>query len=137
MTSYLTFITDNLTFGVETDQVIEIITNYKIRSVPKVPDYIPGIINLRGQIIPIMDMRLRLGKEGTPYSDSTCIIILNISEQLMGLVVDSVLQVQDLDDNTISPLPTPKEDEPAKNLMTLKDGSVALLLESEKLVCSI
>ena len=57
---YLTFSCDNLTFAVNTDNVIEIITNFMIRKIPLVPGYIMGIINVRGQIIPIIDMRLRI-----------------------------------------------------------------------------
>lgn len=58
--SYLTFIANGLTYGVDTMHVVEIITDYSIRPVPLVPEYIKGIINLRGQIIPIIDFRLRL-----------------------------------------------------------------------------
>lgn len=134
MKSYLTFTTDNLTFAVATDYVVEIITNYQIRTVPKSPNFISGIINLRGQIIPVMDMRLRLGKDFLPYTEATCIVILDIDDELIGLAVDTVLQVQDLDDTAVSPLPTPKSEELANQLLTIATGKVALILDATSLL---
>ena len=58
---FLTFVSDNINFGVSTDYIIEIISNHMICPLPMVPDYIKGIINLRGQTIPIIDIRLRMG----------------------------------------------------------------------------
>ena len=72
---FLTFRTDNLLFGVEAENVVEIITNHVITQVPMVPAYVRGIINLRGQTIPLMDMRLRLSVEPR---DNDCIIVLNL-----------------------------------------------------------
>ena len=63
---FLTFVSDNITFGVSTDYVIEILSSYMICTLPMVPDYIKGIINLRGQTIPIIDIRLRMGKIRMP-----------------------------------------------------------------------
>ena len=74
---YLTFQTDNLMFGIEAESVIEIITNYPITKIPMVPDYVRGIINLRGQTIPLIDMRLRLSLMPV---DTDCIIVLNVNE---------------------------------------------------------
>ncbi len=68
---FLTFSSDGLNIGVSTNYVIEIITNHAITMVPLVPDYVKGIINLRGQIIPIIDIRLRMGKPSIEYTNST------------------------------------------------------------------
>lgn len=89
---FLTFMSDGLIFGVSTENVIEIITNYMIRPLPMVPDYIRGIINLRGQVLPVMDIRLRMNKPFLEYTSTTCIIILEINSTLIGIVVDTVLQ---------------------------------------------
>ena len=108
---YLTFVSDNITFGVSTDYVIEIISSYMICTLPMVPDYIKGIINLRGQTIPIIDIRLRMGKMPQDYTDTTCIIILEINEISVGIVVDSVTQVLDIDLDRIAPIPTQNQQE--------------------------
>ena len=105
---FLTFVSDNITFGVSTDYVIEIISSYMICTLPMVPDYIKGIINLRGQTIPIIDIRLRMGKMPQDYTDATCIIILEIKDISVGIVVDSVTQVLDIDLDRISPIPDRK-----------------------------
>ena len=83
---YLLFCSDNLLFGVSADYVVEIITNHAITKLPLVPNYIRGIINLRGQIIPIVDIRLLLGQ---PSQSDNCIIILNIEDTLVGILVDT------------------------------------------------
>ena len=131
---FLTFISDNLVFGVSTNNVIEIITNYMIRPLPMVPDYIRGVINLRGQIIPVMDMRLRLGKPFVEYTASTCIIILEIQSVNIGVVVDSVLQVQTIDIEAASPIPIENRQELTNSMLSLDDGTVVLLLDCDAIL---
>lgn len=128
---FLTFTSDNLIFGVSTDNVIEIITNYMIRPLPLVPDYIRGVINLRGQIIPVMDMRLRLGKPFIEYTATTCIIILEIQSVFIGIVVDSVLQVQNIHLEAASPIPIENHQELTNSMLSMEDGTVVLLLDCE------
>ena len=101
----LTVSSDGLTIGVSTNYVIEIITNHIITMVPLVPNYVKGIINLRGQIIPIIDIRLRMGKPSIEYTSSTCIIVLNINSISIGIIVDAVQQVMDIDQSKVSPVP--------------------------------
>lgn len=131
---FLTFTSDNLVFGVSTDNVIEIITNYMIRPLPMVPDYIRGVINLRGQIIPVMDMRLRLGKPFMEYTSSTCIIILEIDSIRIGIVVDSVLQVQNINTSLASPIPIENRQELTNLMLSLEDGTVVLFLDCEAII---
>ncbi|HCR83110.1 chemotaxis protein CheW [Muricomes intestini] len=131
---FLTFTSDNLVFGVSTDNVIEIITNYMIRPLPMVPDYIRGIINLRGQIIPVMDMRLKLGKPFMEYTASTCIIILEIDSLHIGIAVDSVLQVQNINTALASPIPIENRQELTNLMLSLEDGTVVLLLDCEAVI---
>ena len=109
---YLLFCSDNLLFGVSADYVVEIITNHAITKLPLVPNYIRGIINLRGQIIPIVDIRLLLGQ---PSQSDNCIIILNIEDTLVGILVDTVQKMIDVDTALI--LPSPSQD--TRNLVVL------------------
>lgn len=131
---FLTFVSDNITFGVSTDYVIEIISSYMICTLPMVPDYIKGIINLRGQTIPIIDIRLRMGKMPQDYTDATCIIILDIHDISVGIVVDSVTQVLDVDLDRISPIPTQNQQELTSSMISKEDGSVILFLDCEGLI---
>ena len=128
---FLTFMSDGLIFGVSTENVIEIITNYMIRPLPMVPDYIRGIINLRGQVLPVMDIRLRMNKPFREYTSTTCIIILEIQSTLIGIVVDSVLQVQDIDIAGASPIPIENRQELTTAMISLDDGTVVLLLDCD------
>lgn len=130
---FLTFISDGLHFGVNTNNVIEIINNHKIRPLPMVPDYVRGIINLRGQTLPIIDMRLRMGKPFQEYTPQTCIVILEIESNMIGVVVDSVAQVIDIDLDKTAPIPTENKQE-LTNYMISIDGTVILLLECEALI---
>lgn len=131
---FLTFVSDNITFGVSTDYVIEIISSYMICTLPMVPDYIKGIINLRGQTIPIIDIRLRMGKMPQDYTDATCIIILEIKDISVGIVVDSVTQVLDIDLDRVAPIPTQNQQELTSSMISREDGSVILFLDCEDLI---
>lgn len=131
---FLTFTSDGLTIGISTDYVTEIITNHSITVLPLVPEYVKGIINLRGQIIPIIDIRLRMGKEAIPYTNHTCIIVLNISSVLIGIVVDMVQQVIDIDKSLISSMPIEDHQELINGMITLEERSVLLFLDCEQLV---
>lgn len=131
---FLTFVSDNINFGVSTDYIIEIISNHMICPLPMVPDYIKGIINLRGQTIPIIDIRLRMGKMPQEYTDTTCIIILDVHDVSVGIVVDSVTQVQDIDIDKISPIPLENRQELTSSMIAKEDGSVILFLDCEELV---
>ncbi|MDY2996315.1 MAG: chemotaxis protein CheW [Faecalimonas sp.] len=131
---FLTFTSDGLTIGISTDYVTEIITNHSITVLPLVPDYVKGIINLRGQIIPIIDIRLRMGKEAIPYTNHTCIIVLNIDSVLIGIVVDMVQQVIDIDKSLISSMPIEDHQELINGMVSLDERSVLLFLDCEQLV---
>lgn len=134
---FLTFVTDGLTFGVNSNQVVEIITNHKVRAIPMVPDYVTGVINLRGQVIPIIDMRLRLGKMFQEYTPQTCTIILEIDSNPIGITVDSVSQVLDIDLLKASPIPVENRQELTNNMISIDDGTVVLILECQELMGNI
>ena len=131
---FLTFSSDGLTIGVSTNYVTEIITNHAITTLPLVPDYVKGIINLRGQIIPIMDIRLRMGKMPIDYTSTTCIIVLNIDSISIGIVVDAVQQVMDIDKERISPVPVENQQELINGMISSGDRSVILFLDCEQLI---
>ncbi|MCI8454340.1 MAG: chemotaxis protein CheW, partial [Lachnospiraceae bacterium] len=109
-------------------------TSYKIRPLPMVPDYIRGIINLRGQVVPVIDIRLRMGRPLLEYTDSTCIIILSIGDTSVGITVDFVAQVLDIDREDICPIPVNNRQELSSSMIHLKDGSVVLFLDCEQLI---
>ncbi len=98
---YLTFKLEKESYGIEIIHVTEIIGIQPITEVPELPDYIRGIINLRGKIIPVMDVRLRFKKSFREYNDRTCVIVIDINELSIGLIVDSVSEVIAIPDTEI------------------------------------
>lgn len=102
---YLTFALANEEYGVEILSVREIIGIMNITAVVQVPDYLKGVINLRGRVIPVVDLRIKFGLESVPYTEQTCIIVINVDDTLMGIVVDNVCEVLDIDAKDIEPTP--------------------------------
>lgn len=102
---YLTFWTDDQLFGVPIKDVVQIVGMQKITQIPEYPDYAKGIINLRGTIVPLIDVRLRLGKPEKEYNDRTCIIVTSVHNSYFGFIVDEVEEVTDISDDMISPPP--------------------------------
>lgn len=107
---YLTFWTEKQLFGVPIANVVQIVGMQEITQVPEYPSYAKGIINLRGTIIPLIDIRLRFGKPEAEYDDRTCIIVTNIHESSFGFIVDEVDEVTNIDDDMISPPPKLSDD---------------------------
>ncbi|WP_373229186.1 chemotaxis protein CheW [Cohnella sp.] len=102
---FLTFSLGTEYYGIEIKQVTEIIGIQAITGVPELPDYIKGIVNLRGKIIPVMDVRLRFKKPFWEYNDRTCIIVIDIHDVSIGLIVDSVSEVLSIPSEDIVPPP--------------------------------
>ncbi len=101
---FLTFSLGQEFYGIEIKYVTEIIGIQSITGVPELPDYVKGIINLRGKIIPVMDVRLRFKKEPQAYNDRTCIIIIDVKDTDIGLIVDSVSEVLSIsEEEVVSP----------------------------------
>lgn len=90
---FLTFALGNESYGIDIKYVTEIIGNQPTTEVPELPEYIRGIINLRGKIIPVMDVRLRFKKPFREYDERTCVIVIDIADISIGLIVDSVAEV--------------------------------------------
>ncbi|OHW63250.1 chemotaxis protein CheW [Andreesenia angusta] len=102
---YLTFGLDEEEFGIEIEYVREIIGIQPISEIPEIPSFIRGIINLRGQIIPVIDIRARFKKEVLDYNDRTCIIVVDIKDIAIGLIVDKVLEVLNIPEENLVPPP--------------------------------
>jgi len=105
---YLTFALGEEHFGVEIEYVTEIIGMQPITRIPEVAEYIKGIINLRGKIIPVVDARLKFRKPAVEYDDRTCIIVIDTQEIVAGLIVDKVSEVLTIEDENIAPPPSAK-----------------------------
>lgn len=102
---FLTFSLEKEEYGIEIKYVTEIIGIQAITEIPELPDYVKGIINLRGKIIPVMDIRLRFKKEYREYNDRTCIIVIDIQGISIGLIVDKVEEVLAIPEQDIVPPP--------------------------------
>lgn len=102
---FLTFFIGNEVYGIEIRYVTEIIGIQPITEIPELPEYIRGIVNLRGKIIPVMDVRLRFKKPFREYNDRTCVIVVDIKDVSIGLIVDSVAEVLSIPDAEIVPPP--------------------------------
>ena len=102
---YLTFHLAGEDYGIEIAYVTEIIGIQKITEVPDMPDFIKGVINLRGQVIPVMDVRARFKLPSRDYDERTCIVVVDINSTAVGLVVDQVSEVVDIPDAQVEPPP--------------------------------
>jgi len=133
---YLTFDLGEEAFGLQIRYVTEIIGMQPITKVPEVASYIKGIINLRGKIIPVIDMRLKFRKEPIPYTDRTCIIVIDAEEMVVGLIVDRVAEVINIDDESIVPPPDQKTGIHSKYIQGIGkvDDNVKLLLDCQQLL---
>ena len=133
---YLSFIVGTEEFGIEIACVKEIINMVSITQVPSTPDYVKGIINLRGDIIPVMDVRIRFRMEKRPYDDVTCIIVIEQKGDNIGLIVDSVNEVKYIKESNISVPPSAKLSYSNQFVKSLgrSDDRVVLLVETDKLL---
>ena len=103
---FLTFFFDDEEYAIEILKVQEIIGIMPITTVPRTPEYILGVINLRGKVIPVVDLRTKFGMDSVEWTDETCIIVMQIDETLMGIVVDKVSEVLDIASGDIEDTPS-------------------------------
>jgi purine-binding chemotaxis protein CheW len=101
---YLTFWVDGQLLGIPVTDVIQIIGMQKIVEIPEHSSYVKGLICLRGEIVPVIDVRLRLGRINATYQERTCIIITKFEEGSFGFIVDGVDEVRDILEEYITPL---------------------------------
>lgn len=132
---YLTFWTAEQLLGIPISLVVQIVGMQGITPVPEFPAYAKGVINLRGTIIPVIDMRLRLNQPETAYNERTCIIVANIHDAYAGFIVDEVDEVLTIEDDTIAPPPKMAS---AKNSyisgIAKLEKEVALLIDAQRLL---
>ena len=103
---FLTFQLKEEEYGLEILKVREIMGIMDITTVPQTPAYVKGVINLRGQVIPVIDLRLKFGMEEGTYDKRTCIVVVNVDGLQMGIVVDTVSEVMDIESASIEPTPS-------------------------------
>lgn len=136
--NYLSFTIGSVSYALEVGIVTEIIGLQHITPVPNVPRFIKGVINLRGKVIPVMDVRSRFQLEEHPYHDRTCIIVIEVEGAAVGLVVDAVSEVFDLPRANIEPTPPLGQSSEGKCISGLgKVGEeVKLILDAKRLLSS-
>ena len=103
---YLTFVLDGEQYGLEILKVREINGTMTITSVPKTPPHIKGVINLRGKVILVIDLRLKFDLQGLDWTEETCIIVVDVAGLETGLIVDRVSEVQEIQAEDIEPPPS-------------------------------
>ncbi|MBW2603446.1 MAG: purine-binding chemotaxis protein CheW [Deltaproteobacteria bacterium] len=137
---YLTFTLAEEEYGIGILKIKEIIGMIPITSVPKTPAFVKGVINLRGKVIPVVDLRLRFGMESMDYTERTCIVIVEISgpsgKVMMGTVVDSVSEVLNIKSDEIDETPSFGMTLNTDYIlgMAKSDGSVKILLDIDKIL---
>ena len=133
---FLNFSSDGLLFGINTKYVTEIITIVKPTPLPMVPSYVKGIMNLRGQLIPIVDIRLRLGKYEIEYDEKACIVVIEYEGTSIGIIVDTVVNVVDIAIDNFSYMPENNREEMVSGMISLSDKETLLILDCELLLNS-
>ncbi len=136
---YVTFRSGKEYFGLKIEYVNEIVVYQEITQVPETPEYIKGLINLRGKIIPVIDVRTRFKMEPVEYNDRTCIIVVRLQEMVIGLIVEQIAEVVEiLPEDILDPPVLGKEEKSVENRYVYGIGqvgnSVKLLIDPEKLL---
>lgn len=133
---FLSFSLGKEVYAIEIKYVTEIIGIQPITEVPELPSYVKGIINLRGKIIPVLDVRLRFKKSSVDYNDRTCIVVIEVSECNVGLIVDNVSEVLAIADEETVPPPDMNKYSENKFIKAIgKVGNeVILILDCNKLM---
>lgn len=135
---YMTFRSCDEVYGISLENVNEIIGLQQYTSVPETEDYIMGLINLRGKVIPVIDVRIRFGRETIEYTDRTSVIVIQVKDTVIGLIVDGVEGVVDIADSAVLSPPSVSDlkSQAQKYVFAIGkvDSEVKLLLDPEKLI---
>lgn len=135
---YMTFKCSDEIYGISIKYVNEIIGLSQITKVPETQDYLIGLINLRGKIIPVIDVRIRFEKEPLEYNDRTCVIVIDVKSTVIGLIVDAIDEVAAFAENEITPPPSVSDlaMQAKKYVFGIGrvNGEVKLLLDPDKLI---
>ena len=131
---FLTFHLHQEDYGIAINHVTEIIGIQNITEVPDMPAEVKGVINLRGQVIPVMDVRLKFGLPGRDYDDRTCVIVVEVNEHSTGLVVDRVKDVVEIAAEQIEAPPYGNSKQSYIQGLGKVDNTVKILLDIKSLV---
>lgn len=133
---YLTFVLGDEEYGLEILKVREIIGLMDITTVPQTPEFIKGVINLRGKVIPVIDLRLKFGMPEAEPTEETCIIVVDINTTLMGILVDTVSEVLDIAQGEIEPAPAFSDDIQTEFILGMGKikGKVKILLDISRVL---
>lgn len=135
---YMTFKSGSEYFGLEIQYVQQIIQFQAVTKIPETEDYIKGLINLRGRIIPVVDVSLRFKQGPCEYNDKTCILVINVKSTTVGLVVEQIAEVVEIKEGNILPPPSIGRGDKGHNKYVYGIGKVGntvkLLLDPEKLL---
>lgn len=134
---YLLFNLGDEVFGLKLSSIIQIVEMQKITEVPDMPGYIKGVINRRGKVIPLMDLRIRFGMIKREYDDRNCIIIVSVHDIFVGFIVDTVAEVHSISDSDIDPSPVFKDESLAERYVSglgKIDDEVKILLDVDKII---
>ena len=137
---YLTFTLAAEDYGLEILKVREIIGMMDITAVPQTPEYVKGVINLRGRVIQVIDLRLKFGLEAAEYGERTCIIVVEVQSEVgsvqMGVVVDSVSEVLNISGDDIEPPPSFGSKLKTQYILGIAKakGTIKILLDIDKVL---
>ena len=133
---WVTFCLEDETYGINVMQVQEVLRYSEIAPVPGAPDYVLGIINLRGNVVTVIDTRTRFGLPTTEVSDNSRIVIIESDKQVVGILVDSVAEVVYLRSSEIDSAPNVGTEESAKFIQGVsnRDGELLILVDLNKLL---
>lgn len=133
---YLNFYVGEGIYGVGIRYVLQILNMQDINPMPEMPAYMKGFINLRGNVIPVVSMRERFNQFDEPYTDRTCIIVVQVGGREIGLIVDAIKETLTIEPENICPQPTTSQN--SENIYIigiakLDGGTVSILIDAQKL----
>ena len=133
---WVTFRLDDQTYGVNVMQVQEVLRVWEIAPVPGAPDYVLGIINLRGNVVTVIDSRQRFGLAPKDADEASRIVIIEVRKQVVGILVDSVSEVTELPQSAIEPAPSIGAEESSRYIQGVanRDGGLLILVDLDKLL---
>lgn len=134
---YLTFFVDKQLYSIPSNQVIEIISLTPVTYMPKLPEFVKGVINIRSKVIPLIELQLRLKRTPAVYDEHTCVVVVEIGDSSVGFIVDQVHDVIDIATSQISPPPKMTNNEREREFLAgiakLPDG-IAMILDCAKTI---
>ena len=136
MTQWVTFMLDGEKYGINVIQVREVLRNIEIAPVPGAPSYVLGIINLRGNVVTVIDTRARFGLTPLEVQEESRIVIIETMDQTVGLLVDSIAEVADILQSQIELTPNVGNDDSSKYIQGVhsRNGELLILIAVEKVL---